>query len=136
MLVAYAALYGSESSCTLTLPPLVNDGASLTAVTLIVNVCGADVSTPPFAVPPLSCATTVTVALPFAFAADVYVSVPLDETAGCTLNSALLLFVAVKVTVCLLSSGVAAEIAVAKLATLCGTASSLTVYYAPFVNDV
>ena len=38
------------------------DGASLTAVTVIVKVCVADVSTPPLAVPPLSCSCTVTVA--------------------------------------------------------------------------
>ena len=35
-------------------------------VTVIVNVCGALVSTPPFAVPPLSCSCTVTVADPVA----------------------------------------------------------------------
>ena len=46
-------------------------GASLTAVTVIVNVGGAVLSTPPFAVPPSSCAVTVTVAVPFAFAAGV-----------------------------------------------------------------
>ena len=46
-------------------------GASLTAVTLMTKVCGAEVSLPPLAVPPLSCARTVTVAVPFAFAAGV-----------------------------------------------------------------
>ena len=51
--------------------PFVNDGASFTGVTLMVNVCGADVSLPPFAMPPLSCAVTVTVALPKASAAGV-----------------------------------------------------------------
>ncbi len=44
-------------------------GASLTGVTVIVNICGADVSTPPFAVPPLSCATSVIVAVPKALGA-------------------------------------------------------------------
>ena len=47
--------------------PLVKLGASFTAVTVIVNVCGALVSTPPFAVPPLSCSVTVIVAVPIAF---------------------------------------------------------------------
>ena len=63
--------------------PLVNDGASLTAVTVIVKVCVALVSTPPLAVPPLSWIVTVTVAVPTAFAAGVKVSVPVGLTAGC-----------------------------------------------------
>ena len=46
-------------------------GASLTAVTLITKVCGAEVSTPPLAVPPLSCRVNVIVAVPLAFAAGV-----------------------------------------------------------------
>ena len=46
-------------------------GASLTAVTLMTKVCGAEVSTPPFAVPPLSCRVNVIVAVPLAFAAGV-----------------------------------------------------------------
>ena len=46
---------------------------------LMSKVCAAEVSTPPFAVPPLSCAATetCTVAVPCAFAAGVKVSVPL-----------------------------------------------------------
>ena len=45
-------------------------GASLTGVTVMVNVCAALVSTPPLAVPPLSCGKlTVTVAVPLASAA-------------------------------------------------------------------
>ena len=40
---------------------------------------------PPLAVPPSSCAITVTVAEPFAFVADVKVSVPLSAIAGATL---------------------------------------------------
>ena len=43
---------------------------------------------------------------PFAFGAVVYVSVPLLEIAGCTLNRALLSFVTVKVSVWLASSAV------------------------------
>ena len=54
----------------------------------------------------MSCATTVMFADPFAFDALVYVSVPLLEIAGCTLNSALLSFVTVNVTVWLASSAV------------------------------
>ena len=46
-------------------------GASLTAVTVMVKVCGADVSTPPFAVPPLSVSCTRDVAVPLALAAGV-----------------------------------------------------------------
>ena len=46
-------------------------GASFTGVTVIVKLWGADVSTPPPAVPPLSCSTTVIVAVPFAFGAAV-----------------------------------------------------------------
>jgi hypothetical protein len=50
---------------------LVNDGASLTGVTVIVKVWEAEVSTPPFATPPLSFKEIVIVAEPFAFAAGV-----------------------------------------------------------------
>ena len=46
-------------------------GASLTAVTAMLKVCAAEVSTPPLAVPPLSWACTVTTALPSALAASV-----------------------------------------------------------------
>ena len=41
----------------------------LTAVTVIVNVCGSLVSTPPLAVPPSSWIRTVTVTVPLALAA-------------------------------------------------------------------
>src|SRR5829696_3473897 len=41
-------------------------GGSLTAFTVIVNVCSAEVSCPPLAVPPLSFSTTVIVAVPLA----------------------------------------------------------------------
>jgi hypothetical protein len=80
--VAEAALYAPESSFTVTFAPLVKLGASFTGVTVIAKVCGALVSDPPFAVPPLSLNVRVIVALPFAFAAGVYVSVPLALTAG------------------------------------------------------
>src|SRR5207253_4373866 len=74
-------------------------GASLTFVTLMSKVWLAEVSTPPFAVPPLSEIEIVTVAVPKAFAASVYVSTPVEETAGCTLNRALLLFEVLKLSV-------------------------------------
>src|SRR5690349_13231113 len=109
MFVAHAALYAPESSLTVTLPPPVNDGGSLTAFTVMVKVWPALVSTPPLAVPPLSCATTVTTAVPFASGAGVNVSTPEGETAGCDAKSALLLLVAVKVTLCDDSSGGPAE---------------------------
>src|SRR5437867_1555642 len=74
-------------------------GGSFTAVTVIVNVWGGLLSTPPLAVPPLSWSCTVTVAVPLALEAGVYVSVPLAEINGCTANSALLLLVTRKFTV-------------------------------------
>ena len=46
--------------------PFVNDGASSTTLTVIVNVWDAEVSAPPFAVPPLSLRLTVIVADPLA----------------------------------------------------------------------
>src|SRR4051812_43043280 len=51
--------------------PLVKDGASLTGLTEIVNVCAALVSLPPLAAPPLSLSTTVTTAVPTALAVGV-----------------------------------------------------------------
>ena len=81
---------GPESSATLWSAPLVKLGASFTAVTAIVKVCVALVSSPPLAVPPLSLRETETVAVPFAFAAGVKVSTPVGETAGCTAKRALL----------------------------------------------
>ena len=103
-----------------------NDGASLTGVTVIVNVCGALVSAPPFAVPPESFATTVTVADPFAFAAGVNVSVPFDETAGCVENRPLLSLPTRKVSVWPDSSAGPFEMAVAQPATVWAPASSGT----------
>ena len=50
---------------------LVNDGASFTGLTVMLKVQGALVSTPPLAVPPLSCRPTVTVALLLALRAGV-----------------------------------------------------------------
>src|SRR5258706_168697 len=98
---------------TLTSGPLVKLGASLTGVMVMVNVCAAEVSTPPFAVPPSSCATTATVAVPKASGAAVNVRLPDASTDGCALKSALLLLLVVKVTLCDASSAGPAEIAVA-----------------------
>src|SRR5262249_55190968 len=49
---------------------------SVVGVTAIVKVCGALVSTPPFATPPSSCAVTPMTAVPLAFGASVNVNVP------------------------------------------------------------
>ena len=57
-------------------------GASFTAVTVMVKVCAALVSTPLLAVLPLSSAMTVTVAVPLELAAGVKVSVPAALIAG------------------------------------------------------
>ena len=57
-------------------------GGSGWAVTRIVKFCATVVSEPPFAVPPLSTACTLTVAEPVAFGAVVNVSVPSAATAG------------------------------------------------------
>src|SRR6185436_15687346 len=64
-------LAAPESSLTVWLAPLVNDGASLTAVTAIEKVWPALWSTPPPAVPPSSNTVTVTVAAPLALPAGV-----------------------------------------------------------------
>ncbi len=105
-------------------------GASLTAVTVIVNVCVALVSSPPFAVPPLSLRKTETVADPFALVAGVKVSTPVGETAGCTAKSALLSLETLKVTVWPDSLAGPALIEVAQAA-LCGPESSFTVTLPP-----
>ena len=60
-----------RSETTVWFAPALKLGASLTDWIVIVKVCGALVSVPPFAVPPVSCAVTVTVATPFALTAGV-----------------------------------------------------------------
>src|SRR5439155_22553725 len=94
--------------------PRCRAGGSLSSVTLMAKVCAAEVSTPPFAVPPSSCAAMVTVAMPFAFGAGVKVSVPLAPTVGCAEKSVLSLLLTLKLTVCDDSFG-PGEIAVAQL---------------------
>src|ERR1044071_10382865 len=75
------------------------------------------------------------VALPYAFDAGVNVSVPFDATNGCTLKSALLLFVVVNVTVCADSSAGPGESAVTQGETVCAPESSSTVTVGPIWND-
>ena len=80
-------LCAAASSLTVWSAPLTKLGASFTAVTLMTKVCSALVSTPPFDMPPLSVSLTVIVADPLAFAAGVYVRVPLALIAGPAENS-------------------------------------------------
>src|SRR5438093_13459219 len=63
-----ATVCGPASSSTVWFAPFVNDGTSLTGVTVIVKETCALVSTPPFDVPPLSWTVATITALPFAFA--------------------------------------------------------------------
>src|SRR5262249_12833861 len=68
-------------------PPL---GGGVVPVTVMVNVCTALVSTPPLAVPPLSCMRTLTRACrgaPVAGEADL---VPIESIAGCVQTRLLL----------------------------------------------
>src|SRR5262249_9296096 len=90
--------------------------ASVTGVAAVGKVCGALGSTPPLAVPPSSCATTVTIALPKASGAGVKVSLPVASTAGCALNRPLLSLVTLKLTVWPLSSAGPGLTAVAQAA--------------------
>src|SRR5437762_4294807 len=114
--------------------PAMTTGASFTGFTLMLNCCTADVSTPPFAVPPLSWSYTETIAVPNASGAGVYVSTPAALTAGCTLKSALLLFVTLNVSVCPASSAGPLLIAVAQPLTVCRPESSFTFSSAPLVK--
>ena len=99
-------------------------GASLTAVTLIVKVCAALSA----GGAPSSTALSVIVDVPWALAAGVYVSVPVDDTAGAVENSAaFVLPVIVNVTVWPASPAGPGLIAVAQAATDCAPASSATV---------
>ena len=80
-------------------PPPEKPGASFTGRIVKVNDAVVE-SSPPFAVPPLSRAVTVTVAEPFASAAGVNVSVPSAATAGAAANKPGLLADVSKLTVC------------------------------------
>ncbi len=66
-----ATVCAPESSTTVWFAPAVKLGASFTPLTVIVKLCGAEVSTPPPATPPLSDSVSVIVAVPVAFAAGV-----------------------------------------------------------------
>ncbi len=130
-----AILAAPESSATVWLPPLVNDGASFTADTVIVKVWVALVSIPPLLVPPSSWIETVTIADPDRFAAGVKVRTPAALTAGWALNSALLSLVTVKPTVWPDSFDGPLLMAVAQPLTVAAPESSNTVWSAPLVND-
>src|SRR5829696_953889 len=96
------------------------------------NVWVALSLTPPLAVPPLSAILIVIVAVPFWFAAGVYVSVPVDDTAGPAENSpGLVLLVPTNETVCPDSLPGPVLIAVAQVATVCAAASSATDWLPP-----
>src|ERR1700694_1198850 len=102
----------------------------------MVNVCGAEVSAPPFAVPPLSLRTMVMVAEPLAFVAGVKVKAPAELMAGAEeKRPAFVLFVTWKVSVWPDSSGGPAEMPVAQGETNRKPESSLTIWSGPFVND-
>src|SRR5690349_17703553 len=91
-------------------------------LTVIVNVCTELVFTPPLAVPPLSCAMSVMVAVPNSPVADVKVSVPFAATAGGVAKSVLFVLpLTLKATDCVLSPG-PAEISVAQFGIDCGPA--------------
>src|SRR5437588_12330692 len=103
-----------------------NVGASLTGFTVIVNVSGADVSTPRLVVPPSSFKRTVTVAVPLAFGAGVKLRSPLRLIAGTDENSEGLLFDTRKVTACDDSFAGPGTIFFAHAATSAGPLSSRT----------
>src|SRR5438552_2518096 len=88
-------------------------------LTVILKVCGAEVSTPPKAVPPLSMSLTVTIAVPVTFVAGVKVKAPVELTAGCDENRALLSFVTRKASVWADSLAGPLEIFVAHGLTVC-----------------
>ena len=74
-------------------------GALFTASTVILKVCTALVSTPLFAVPPLSRPATLIIATPLELTAGVKVTVPFAATAGWLLKSPLLLLETMNATV-------------------------------------
>ena len=74
-------------------------GASFTELTWMLKPFEALLSTPPKAVPPLSCTKTVTVALPDWLSAGVKVSVPSALIAGPALKRFVLLLLTTNVTV-------------------------------------
>src|SRR5712664_4686446 len=117
-----------------TLPWLLVRLGRVGGVNVMINGFGALVSTPPFATPPWSCSCTVTVAAPIAPAAGVKVSAPVADTAGCAENSAVLVVVTMKFSVCPLSSAGPALMLVAQPATVFAPESCGTVWSAPLVK--
>ncbi len=118
----------SSATVTSCAPPKL--GASLTGVTVTVNVCGPENPSP------LSAARRVTSATPLASARGVKVSVPSDETAGDTRNSSLLVTDRTSnCSVWSLSSGGPTEMPVAQPAWAKAPESSATVTSAPLVKD-
>src|SRR5438046_1508693 len=100
----------------------------------MLNCCTADVSTPPFAVPPLSWICTETIAVPNASGAEVNVKLPLASTAGCALKSALLLFVTLNVSVCPDSSAGPLLTALSQPSTVCSAPSSFSPSSSPSIT--
>ena len=84
----FVTVTAGASSSRVRFGPTVKLGASFTGFTVIVNEIVALVSSPPFAVRPLSFKKTVTVAEPFAFGVSVNVKVPSGAIAGKTEKSA------------------------------------------------
>jgi hypothetical protein len=82
--------------------------------TVTVKVCGALVSTPPCAVPPLSWRRTVTWATLLTPGVGVNVNVPFESIAGCTRNIAGLSLLTMKFRLCPDSFGAPALMAVAQ----------------------
>src|SRR5207302_1109651 len=77
ILVAQNMVCNGASSLTVRSVPFVNEGASLTEFTVMMKDRD-DVSTPPFAVPPLSVNVTVMVVVPETLAAGLIVTLPLE----------------------------------------------------------
>src|SRR2546425_125208 len=100
----------------------------------MVNVCAALVSAPPLAVPPSSLSEMVMVAEPLAFAAGVYVSVPLAATAGWAENSAVLSLLLNNTATCQIYSLAPDDRALAHPETACAPESSSAAWSAPLVK--
>src|SRR4051794_29970729 len=109
----------------------ITDGL-LTAVIVMTKVCGAEVSEPPLAVPPLSRSRTTTLARPTAPGAGVKLKVPSAATAGWAENNALLSFETRNVSAWPASP---ALMPAAHRAIDCGPESSATAWSAPLRND-
>ena len=111
-------------------------GASLTAVIMIVKVWVAEVSTPPFVIPPLSWTSRVMVARPLASAAGVNVRVPFEATAGTTEKSPLFVLpVMLKLRTWPDSLAGPVSRAVAQPRTVFAPLSSFTTWLAPLVKE-